>query len=124
MKPLKITDEEYNKRNLVAVSIKHTIYGWKFGMPCWLWGHRTKDEEKRSFGGYTQFPHNAEIYSLKEWQESGYDAGDICKVDRPVAMEINFCKKWKNYDTVLVPYEQYETYCKAANLPLVRPDFY
>lgn len=69
------------ERNLVAVSIKHTIYGWKFGMPCWLWGSRTKDEEKRSFGGYTQYPNNAEVYSLEEWQESGYGAGDVCKVD-------------------------------------------
>lgn len=121
MKPIGMTDEQYNERNLVAVSIKHTEYRWKFGMMCWLWGHRTKDEEKRSFGGYTQFPHNAEIYSLKEWQESGYGNGDICKVDEPVSMEIGFCKKWKKYDTVLVPYEQYESYCKMACLPLERP---
>ena len=110
-----------NERNLVAVSIKHTIYGWKFGMPCWLWGHRTKDDEKRSFGGYTQYPHHAEVYSLKEWQESGYNNCEWMKVDEPVKMEINFCKKWKKYDTVLVPYEQYEAYCKVASLPLDRP---
>lgn len=36
-----------SERNLVAVSIKHTEFRWKFGMPCWLWGHRTKDDEKR-----------------------------------------------------------------------------
>ena len=35
------------ERNLVAVSIKHTEYRWKFGKPCILWGHRTKDDEKR-----------------------------------------------------------------------------
>lgn len=58
------------ERNLVAVSIKHTIYGWKFGMPCWLWGSRTKDEEKRSFGGYTQYPNNAEVYSLKSGRKA------------------------------------------------------
>lgn len=114
--------EEYTTRNLVAISIKHTQYKWKFGMPCWLWGHRTKDEEKRCYAGYTQFPHNAEIYSLKEWQESGYGWNDICKVDKPVSMEIGFCKKYKKYDTVLVPYEQYEAYCKMCNLPLVRPE--
>lgn len=54
-----MTDE----RNLVAVSIKHTIHGWKFGMPCWLWGSRTNDEEKRSFSGYTEYPNNAEVLS-------------------------------------------------------------
>lgn len=61
-----------NERNLVAVSIKHTEWRWKFGMPCILWGHRTKDDEKRSFGGYTQFPNNAEVYSLEDWANSGY----------------------------------------------------
>lgn len=121
MKPFGMSDEQYNERNLVAVSIKHTEYKWKFGKPCVLWGHRTKDEEKRSFGGYTEFPQNAEIYSLKEWHESGYAHGNIIKVDEPVSMEINFCKKYKKYDTVLVLYEQYESYCKMADLPLVRP---
>lgn len=110
-----------DERNLVAVSIKHTIYGWKFGMPCWLWGSRTKDEEKRSFGGYTQYPNNAEVYSLEEWQESGYGAGDVCKVDEPVQMCIGFCKKYKKYDTVLVPLNQYVKYCECACLPLDKP---
>jgi hypothetical protein len=109
------------ERNLVAVSIKHTIYGWKFGMPCWLWGCRTKDEEERSFAGYTQFPNNAEAYSLEERQKSGYGAGDVCKVDEPVQMCIDFCKKYKMYDTVLVPLEQYIKYCECANLPLDKP---
>lgn len=113
---------ENSKRNLVAVSIKHTEFRWKFGMPCWLWGNRTKDGQERSFAGYTQYPHNAEIYTLEEWQKSGYGAGGVCKVDEPVTMDINFCKKWKKYDTVLVPYEQYLCYCKAAGLPLERPE--
>lgn len=106
------------ERNLVAISIKHTIYGWKFGMPCWLWGHRTKDEEKRSFSGYTLYPNRAEVYSLKEWQESGYGADDVCKVDEPVRMCIGFCKKYKKYDTVLVPLDEYIKYCECACLPL------
>ncbi len=109
------------ERNLVAVSIKHTEWRWKFGMPCWLWGHRTKDEEERSWGGYTQYPNHAEVYSLEEWQKSGYGAGDICKVDEPVHMEIGFCKKWKKYDTVLVPLDEYIKYCEFACLPLDRP---
>ena len=106
------------ERNLLAVSIKHTEYRWKFGMPCVLWGLRTGDDEKRSFSGYTQYANNAEIYSLEEWQKSGYV--DICKVDEPVHMEIKFCKKCKNYDTVLVPLDEYINYCKCANLPLDR----
>ena len=122
MKPFYMTDKEYNTRNLVAVSIKHSIHNWKFGKPCILWGNRTKNEEKRCFSGYTQFLNIAEVYSLKEWQESGYGKGDICKVDEPVLMEINFCKKYKKYDTVLVPYKEYKRYCKAAHLPLDRPE--
>lgn len=105
------------ERNLLAVSIKHTEYKWKFGMPCVLWGHRTTDGEKRSFGGYTLYPANAELYSLEDWQTSGYGSVDICKVDEPVKMEIGLCKRWKQYDTVLVRYDDYITYCKAANLP-------
>lgn len=103
-------------RNLLAISIKHTEYKWKFGKPCVLWGSRTDDDSKRSFGGYTLNPYEAELYTLKEWQESGYGIGDICKVDEPVKMELGFCRKWKNYDTVLVNYDDYITYCKACNL--------
>lgn len=107
-----------SERNLVAVSIKHTEYKWKFGMPCWLWGRRTKDDEKRSFSGYTQYPNNAELYSLEDWENSGYTNGDIMKLDEPVKLCIDFCKKYKKYDTVLVPLEQYIAYCMCADLPL------
>jgi hypothetical protein len=110
-----------NERNLVAVSIKHTEWKWKFGMPMVLWGHRTKDDEKRSFGGYTQYPNNAEVYSLGDWKKSGYNNCDWMKTDEPVQLCINFCKKYKQYDTVLVPLEQYIGYCKCACLPLDRP---
>lgn len=110
------------KRNLVAVSIKHTEYKWKFGKPCVLWGHRTKDEEERSFGGYTEFPNNAEVYSLEEWQNSSYSGVDWMKTDEPVHMCVDFCKKYKQYDTVLVPLEEYIGYCKYACLPLDRPE--
>ena len=109
------------ERNLVAVSIKHTAYRWKFGMPSWLWGHRTKDEEKRSFGGYTQYPNNAEVYSLEEWQNSGYENSEWMKTDEPVHMCVDLCKKYKKYDTVLIPLEEYIGYCKCAGLSLNRP---
>ena len=72
-----------SERNLVAVSIKHTEYRWKFGKPCILWGHRTKDDEKRSFGGYTQFPNNAEVYSLEDWSNSSYKNCQYMKIDDP-----------------------------------------
>ena len=105
-----------NERNLLAVSIKHTEYRWKFGMPCVLWGRRTQNDEKRSFGGYTLYPNNAELYTIEEWQKSGYGNGGVCKVDEPVKMEIGLCRKWRKYDTVLVRYEDYITYCRAAGL--------
>ena len=105
------------KRNLLAISVKHTIYRWKFGMPCVLWGHRTQDDEKRSFGGYTQFPERAELYTIEEFREH-YDNSAIFKFDEPVKMEIGFCKKWKKYDTVFIRYEDYINYCKAACLSL------
>lgn len=109
------------ERDLVAVSIKHTEWKWKFGMPCWLWGRRTKDDEERSFAGYTQYPNNAEVYSLEDWAKSGYTNSDCMKLDEPVQMCIGFCKKYKQYDTVLVPLEQYLLYCQGAGLPLDRP---
>lgn len=108
------------ERKYVAVSIKHTEYKWRFGKPCVLWGHRTKDNEKRSFGGYTEFPNNAELYSLKDWYDRGYPL-DCIKFDEPVHMEVNFCKKWRKYDTVLVPMDEYIGYCTMACLPLDRP---
>lgn len=110
------------KRDLVAISIKHTEYKWKFGKPCVLWGHRTKDNEKRSFGGYTKYPNNAEVYSLIDWENSAYVNSDWMKIDEPVHMCVDFCKKYKQYDTVLVPIEEYIGYCKCACLPLDRPN--
>ena len=111
-----------SERNLVAVSIKHTEYRWKFGMPMWLWGHRTKDDGKRSFSGYTQYPNNAEVYSLEDWAKSGYNNCEWMKLDEPVHLSVDFCKKYKQYDTVLVPLDEYIGYCKCACLPLDRPE--
>ena len=44
------------------------------------------------------------------------------KLDEPVKLCIDFCKKYKKYDTVLVDLEQYIGYCKCADLPLDRPE--
>lgn len=109
-----------NERKYLAISIKHTEHGWKFGKPCVLWGYkRTADDEKRCFADYTQFPNKAELYSLQDWRNSGY--GSIIKMDEPVHMEVNLCKTWKHYDTVLIAEEEYIGYCKMARLPLDRP---
>ncbi len=109
-----------NERNLIAISIKHTEWKWKFGMPCVLWGHRTRDGEKRSFGGYTIYPNRAEVYSLEDWQSSGY-GNSIMKIDEPVHMCVNFCKKYRKYDTVLVPIDEYIGYCKCVGISVDKP---
>lgn len=109
-----------SERNLVAISIKHTEHKWKFGMPCVLWGnHRTMDDEKRCFGGYTIYPNNAELYSLEDWKDSANLPW--LKVDAPVKLSIDLCKKYKGFDTVLVLLEDYIKYCEVACLPLDRP---
>ena len=108
------------KRKYLAISIKHTEWKWKFGKPCVLWGwHQTKDDEKRCFADYTKYPNKAEVYSLQDWLDSGY--GSIIKRDEPVHMTIDLCKKYKNYDTVLIDKEEYIGYCKMARLPLDHP---
>ena len=110
-----------NERKYIAISIKHTTYGWVFGKACTLWGHkRTKDEEKRCFAGYTGYPNKAELYSLQDWKESGY--GSIIKMDEPVHMEKDLCKKWKKYDTVLVSLDEYIGYCMMCCLALDKPN--
>lgn len=109
-----------NERNLVAISIKHTEYKWRFGKPCVLWGdHRTKDDEERCYAGYTIFLNNAELYSLEDWANSGYMC-DWMKLDAPVKLCVDFCKKYKKFDTVLVMLEDYIKYCAFAELPLDR----
>ena len=108
-----------NERRYFAISIKHTEYGWKFGKPCVLWGHKqTQDNEKRCFSGYTEYPSKAEVYSIKDFIDSGY--GSIIKTDEPVHMEIGFCKKWRKYDTVLIDKDEYIGYCKMCCLPIER----
>lgn len=105
-------------RKYVAISIKHTEYRWKFGMPCTLWGWKqTADEEPRCFSDYTLYWAKAERYALGDFKRHGY--GVDIKDDEPVPMSINLCKKWRNYDTVLVDAEQYYHYCKMSGIPTV-----
>ena len=109
-------------RKYVAISIKHTEYKWKFGMPCTLWGwHQTEDNEPRNFGGYTIYPSKAERYAIGDFKKHGYPDG-IIKDDEPVRMTTDLCKKWKKYDTVLVDAEHYINYCKYSELPICPED--
>ncbi len=111
-----------NERKYLAISIKHTENGWEFGMPCCLWGyHRTKDGEERCFAGYTELPKNAELYALGDFTKDGYPP-EIIKDDAPVKMEFGLCRKWNDYDTVLVAEEDYLHYCKVCDIPAEKGD--
>ena len=37
-----------------------------------FWGHKTEDNEERSFGGYTSDIDKCEMYTLKEIEDKGY----------------------------------------------------
>ena len=96
------------ERKYLAISIKHTEYKWKFGNECVLWGaRRTKDDEERCFGGYTNCPSMAELYSVEEFINQ-YGSSICCP--EPVKMCRNFCKKYEKYDTVLMLESDYMTY--------------
>ena len=90
------------QRAYFAVSIKHSAHKWRFGMPLMLWGYKhTEDDEARCFGGYTLDPDCAEWYALGDFELHGYTA-DVVK-SAPVKLELDFCRKYKAFDTVLVP---------------------
>lgn len=104
---------EKNARKYIAISIKHTEYKWKFGIPCTLWGYkRTDDNEERCFAGYTDNVNNAELYAIDDFKNHGYDE-TICKSE-PVKMCPSLCKKYNQYDTVLVLEEDYKAYLRIC----------
>lgn len=56
-------------RDYVIVCNRHkSIYGGLL-----FWGLKTKDEEKRSFGGYTGDINSCERYTLEEATNNGYN---------------------------------------------------
>lgn len=59
-----------------------------------FWGHRTRDEEKRSFGGYTSDIDNCELYTEKEIKEKGYH---FPKYHDGMTME-----EFRSYDDILI----------------------
>jgi len=108
------------ERKYVAISIKHTKAGWKFGKPCVLWGSErpSADDEKRRFGGYTEYLERAERYAKDDFFTlGGYEPEFEIINPTPVKMSTDLCRKNRRWDTVLVEYEDYDIYCKAASLP-------
>ena len=97
------------ERKYYAVSIKHSMYDKIRGKyVLWGWNGPTADDQERCFGGYTHEPDRAEIYSLSDFQKSGY--GTYIKFDEPVPVGFDLCKKYKKFDTVLVNAEKYNQY--------------
>ena len=109
----KKTDEPL--RAYFAVSIKHSAHKWKFGEPLTLWGYkRTADGEARCFGGYTLNPDCAELYAPGDFEGHGYTA-DVVKPD-PVKLGQDFCRKYRDFDTVLVPAKDIYDYWRLCGL--------
>lgn len=109
-----------NPRRYVAVSIKHTEYKWQLGKPLVFWGyHRTEDDEPRCFCGYTMYLDNAERYALGDFRKKGYiDVLD----ENSVPLSIDFRKKWKKYDTVLLDEADAYSYYRLLGLPMKPED--
>ncbi|MEF9984539.1 MAG: hypothetical protein RR806_05105 [Oscillospiraceae bacterium] len=92
-----------NDRRYVAINIKHSVYD-KSHTPI-LWGYkRTEDDKERCFSDYTQNINRCELYALEDFQKH-YGNGYI-KCDTPVKMCFDYKKKYKEYDTVLVDFEE------------------
>lgn len=56
-------------REYIIVCNKHKS---NFRGALLFWGHKTEDNEKRSFGGYTSDINGCEMYTLKEIEEKHY----------------------------------------------------
>ena len=106
---------EETERAYFAVSVKHSAHKWRFGKPLTLWGYkRTADGEARCFGGYTLNPDCAELYAPGDFEGHGYTA-DVVKPD-PVKLGQDFCRKYRDFDTVLVPAKDISDYWRLCGL--------
>ena len=84
-------------------------------MPFVMWGrNKTKDDEERTFSGYTRYLNRAELYSLGDWK--GQYQVPWMKLDEPVKLSADICKKFKQFDTVLVLLKDIEKYYEVAGL--------
>lgn len=108
------------ERKYIAISIKHTAHGWRWGKPCVLWGHhQTEDNEPRCFASYTLYLSKAERYAAGDFRKHGY-LEDIVPPE-PVKFTIDLMKRWKNYDTVLVDEKEYRSYCEMCYIATEAP---
>lgn len=108
-------------RKYVAVSIKHSEHGWKFGKPLVLWGwHQTPDDAPRCFAGYTKYLDKAERYARGDFAAHGY-GDEILDYASVGLIGSDFCKRWKHYDTVLVEADKFRAYCILCDLPISPP---
>ncbi len=99
-------EKELKDRLYIAVSIKHTEKGFKFGNPMKLWGYRrTKNFEGRCFGLYTESPFTCEVYTEKEFNSR-------CGNTPVVEINTKMIRENIDKDTVLVKLSDYLSYCK------------
>ena len=83
-------DRKY-KRQYVIVCNKHNAI---FGGALLFWGHRTNDNENRSFGGYTSDFSNCELYTLEEIENKHYHF--------PIYNDTMDYKEFKSYDDIII----------------------
>lgn len=70
------TDETFVEGDMASNERKYVIacneHSGNWPGVLLFWGHRTQDNESRSFGGYTSDIGGCELYSDRELKESGY----------------------------------------------------
>lgn len=84
------SDKKY-KRQYVIVCNEHNAI---FGGALLFWGHRTNDNENRSFGGYTSDFSNCELYTLEEIENKHYHF--------PIYNDTMDYKEFKSYDDIII----------------------
>ena len=72
-----------------------------------FWGHKTEDNEKRSFGGYTSDIDECEMYTLEEIEAKSYHFPKYAET-------MNF-KKFKSYDDIIIKKSDLLAMCCSAN---------
>lgn len=83
--------DEDNERKYVIVCNEHS---GNWAGVLLFWGHRTQDNETRSFGGYTSDIDKCELYSDRDLKEKGYHF--------PKFREGMTLEEFRGYDDVLI----------------------
>ena len=106
------------ERKYYAISLKH-LFPWKIGEPLCLWGRygKSKDEEKRSYSGYTINPDRAEVYSIEEFNDEYRDPSWLCLSPQ---IDIGPAKEWRKmsrkYDTIFMDVDLVKKYYEEFDL--------